>query len=272
MSNIDNLPVSRRRLLGMTAGVCLASGFWPGALAAQDASAGEFPFICVNDLHYTDENCAPFFKRMVEKMKQASPDSKLLLVAGDLVENGTVVQCAAIKELLAASGMTLKVVIGNHDYASDTDRKAFEEAFPDSLNYTFEHGGWQFVCVDTTFGRNGLEIQKPALQWLDDELPKLDKKRPMILMGHHPLAAGVAIRVRSADAMLDRFKEFNLRAAFNAHYHAFTEKTLRDCVLTTDRCCSFRANNHDGSKEKGFFACQVKDGKVVRQFVEVPLS
>ena len=37
----------------------------------------------------------------------------------------------------------------------------------------------------------------------------------------------------------------------------------------TNRCCSFARNNHDGSKEKGFFVVDAKDGKLARTFVEV---
>ena len=40
-------------------------------------------------------------------------------------------------------------------------------------------------------------------------------------------------------------------------------------VLTTNRCCSRKANNHDGSKQKGFFACAARGGKVTHTFVEV---
>ena len=69
--------------------------------------------------------------------------------------------------------------------------------------------------------------------------------------------------------VLDRFKEFNLRAVYNGHHHGFTEKTVRDVPITTNRCCAFARGNHDGTKEKGYFLCHAKDGKIERTFVEV---
>ena len=64
-------------------------------------------------------------------------------------------------------------------------------------------------------------------------------------------------------------KPFNLAAAFNGHYHAFTEKKIGESIVTTNRCCSHAKNNHDGTKEKGYFLVDAKDGKLNRQFVEV---
>jgi 3',5'-cyclic AMP phosphodiesterase CpdA len=255
----------------MSSAALLAAGMWPGALAAQDAASNDFPFICVNDLHFFDDKCIPFFQDAITKMKAASPDSKLLLVVGDLVDEGKPAQFDKIRELLKSSGMTFKVVCGNHDWVSDTDRKAYEQSCPDSLNYTFDNNGWQFVALDSSDGTkfSNTNILKPTLDWVDQNLPKLDKIRPMVLMTHFPLGPGVTNRPLNADNLLDRFRNYNIRAIFNGHYHAFTERQRRDFVITTDKCCSFHRNNHDNTPEKGFFACQAQDGKIIRKFVQV---
>ena len=44
---------------------------------------------------------------------------------------------------------------------------------------------------------------------------------------------------------------------------------VNNATLTTDKCCSFHHANHDGTKEKGYFVCTAKDGKIGRSFVEV---
>jgi 3',5'-cyclic AMP phosphodiesterase CpdA len=265
--------LSRRALMQMSAGALLSAGIWPGALAAEGAVAGDFPFICVNDLHYFDAGCIPFFTRMIKLMKEASPDSSLLLVGGDLVEHGKAEEFDAILKVIKTSGMEMKTVIGNHDWATMTDAKAFNEACPDSLNYTFEHHGWQVVGLDSSQGTSSTStIKKETFDWMAANLPKIDKKRPMVVMTHFPLGAGVTNRAKNADQFLEPFKEYNVRAIFNGHYHAQTEKTINDYLVTTGRCCSFRASNHDGSKQKGFFSCQAKNGKIERKFVEVPMA
>ena len=76
----------------------------------------------------------------------------------------------------------------------------------------------------------------------------------------------------SADELLLRFKEHNLQAVFNGHFHGFTERKLGRVTLTTNKCCSISRENHDGTKEKGYFLCTAKDGKVTREFAEVPTT
>jgi 3',5'-cyclic AMP phosphodiesterase CpdA len=285
---IDQL--SRRSLLRLSAGASalLAAGLWPGRLDAGDApDAEDFTFVCVNDLHYFDNNCDPFFERMVKQMKatgeageagkgqpatEGKPD--FCLIVGDLAENGTSEQLGAIRDHLKGLGMPTPVVVGNHDYINQGNRNPFEQLFPQQINYTFEHKGWQLVALDTTDGQrgSGTSVQKTTLDWLGDNVPKLDKKRPTILFTHFPLGFLTPCRPRNADDVLAPFKDVNLRAVFNGHYHGYTERTRWNATITTDKCCSFHHANHDGTKEKGYFVCRAKSGKVERTFVEVKMA
>jgi hypothetical protein len=44
---------------------------------------------------------------------------------------------------------------------------------------------------------------------------------------------------------------------------------VRNTVFTTNKCCSISRGNHDGTKEKGYFLCRAKEGRIEREFVEV---
>jgi hypothetical protein len=59
---------------------------------------------------------------------------------------------------------------------------------------------------------------------------------------------------------------------FGGHFHSFTERTFQHATLVTNRCCSFSQPNHDKTTEKGYFACEAKDGAIHRSFVEVPTA
>jgi hypothetical protein len=108
-------------------------------------------------------------------------------------------------------------VIGNHDYLTQTNRKAYVETFPLRMNYYFRHRGWQFVGLDTTDGLRyeKTEIQPATFEWLDDYLPRLNPRKPTVVLTHFPLGPGVNYRPANADALLERFREFNLQAVFN---------------------------------------------------------
>ncbi len=263
-----------RRGAGLGAAAMLGSGLWPGWAAADEAPASEdFTFLCVNDLHFFDRKCVPFFEQMVRQMKQTAGKPPFCLIVGDLAEDGTAEQQGMMRDLLKTLEMPYYVVVGNHDHLPDGSRKAYEQLYPKSINYGFDHKGWQFVALDTTDGRaaTNTTVHASTIDWLTSYLPRLDKKRPTVLFTHFPLGGWVFGRPKNADAVLEPFKEFNLQAVFNGHFHGFTERHRGSATLTTDKCCSFHHKNHDGTKEKGYFVCEAKGGKVQRRFVEVKL-
>src|SRR5262249_3653331 len=150
----------------------------------------------VNDLHAVDRKCNAWLEGVVKLIKGRPEKPGLCLIAGDLSEHGTAKQLTGVRDVFKETKMPVKVVIGNHDWKNNTDRKAFEQTFPDSLNYTFEHGGWQFVAFDSSHGtRARVAVQPGALKWLDDKLPKLDRKKPLVVLTHFPLGPKVPNRL-----------------------------------------------------------------------------
>jgi 3',5'-cyclic AMP phosphodiesterase CpdA len=263
--------LTRRDLLRRSPAALLAAGLWPGTLAAGDPPTDEFSFLVVNDLHSLDRKCRPWFETVVKQMAGHPEKPAFLLIAGDLANDGKADQLGAVKDIFASLKVPVYVVPGNHDFTPKQERKAYDDLYPNRLNYAFDHGGWQFVALDTTEGTKYQDttIAADTLKWLDDQLPKLDQKKPLVVFTHFPLGDGVKMRPKNAGEVLKRLMPYNLRAAFSGHYHAFTEKTAGDAVLTTNKCCSFSRGNHDGTKEKGYFLVAAKDGELTRRFVEV---
>jgi 3',5'-cyclic AMP phosphodiesterase CpdA len=263
--------LTRRELLRRSPAALLAAGLWPGSLAAGDTDAGDFTFLVVNDLHALNDKCHPWFEKVAKQMTGHAEMPEFLLIAGDLADDGKASQLDAVKEIFGGLKLPTYVVPGNHDFAKGEDRKAYDDVFPDRLNYAFEHKGWQFLALDTTEGTKyqNTTIADATIKFLDDKLPKLDKKRPLLVVTHFPLGEGVRYRPKNADELLKRLTDYNLRAAYSGHYHAFTEKKAGDAVLTTNKCCSFARGNHDGTKEKGYFLVTTKGGRLERGFVAV---
>ena len=267
--------LSRREMLRLSAGTLFTAGLWPGALCAQGIGASaSFHFVVVNDVHYLNERCGKWFEGILREMTCRPEKIDFCLVAGDLTEHGKLEQMAAMRDLLRGLGKPTYVVVGNHDYQRQDNRQAYEECFPGRINYRFEHNGWQFVALDSTQGQlvHGTDVQPETLRWLDQALDKLDKKRPTVVFTHFPLGPHVITRPENAEQLLGRFKEYNLQAVFCGHYHALTERHVGKVTLTTNRCCSFSRQNHDGSKEKGYFLCHAKDGMIGRTFIEVKVG
>lgn len=265
--------MSRREALRrLGAGTLLSLGFWPGAGRAVAAPGnGAFRFIVVNDTHYQSPECGEYLAGAVKQMKEAQP--AFCLHAGDLTDQGDLASLRAVKRVFAGLEAPFYPVPGNHDHAAPDDIQAFTEVFPTGANYSFEHGGWQFVGLDTTEGQHyeKTSIAPATLRWLDENLPRLDRRKPTVAFTHFPLGADAKYRPANADDLLDRFREFELRAVFCGHFHGFTESRRGATTITTNRCCALRRNNHDGTKAKGYFVCEARDGQLTRQFVEYKL-
>jgi 3',5'-cyclic AMP phosphodiesterase CpdA len=260
----------REALEKLSPAVLLSLGLWPGALNAATKAGDSFRFIVVNDLHYIDAECGRWLDKMTRQMKSHS-EVELCLVAGDLTENGQPDHHSAVREILRGFGIPSYVVIGNHDYVKGTgERTAYDSAFPKSLNFSFVHRGWQFIGLDTSEGLKyeNTSIQPHTFGWVDQEVPKLDQTRPTVIFTHFPLGPGVKYRPLNTDALLERFKPLNLQAIFCGHFHGFTQAKFQNSIVTTNRCCALKRTNHDGTKEKGYFLCEARDGKVTREFIE----
>ena len=263
--------LTRREMLRLGAAGLVGLGLWPRRLLGEEAkSTDEFTFIAVNYLHYSDAACRPWFDKVVADMKRSAPKAEFCLLGGDLADLGTTHQLKGICDAFAKLEIPVHAVVGNHDYLTSNDRSAYEQIFPQQINYFFEHRGWQLLGLDTTEGTKSKEtvISDTTLHWLDENVPKLDRRKPTIIFTHFPLGELVFARPINADAVLQRCARLNVQAVFSGHFHGFTERHSGEAVLTTDRCCSRIRDNHDGTKEKGWFLCQAARGKVSRIFIE----
>lgn len=271
--------MQRRDILKIGAGALVAAELSSGLALADkpdngpDRADGEvWSFIAVNDLHFHDAACGPWFERAVAAIKQSAPNAAFCLLGGDLADEGKAFQVSGALEAFKKLEVPLYSTPGNHDYATDTDRAAYDEALPGHANQSFLHRGWQFVGLDTTQGMrwDKTNIQQETFDWLDANLAHLDKSVPTVVWTHFPLGPGAHHRPLNADALLDKLAILNIRAIYSGHWHAFTEATWRGAACSTDRCCSRYRENHDGSKEKGWFVCTIRGDKIERRFAPVP--
>ena len=256
--------LTRRDALRLTA--ALACTPLARAAVAEDG----LEFIAVNDLHFSDEMCVPFFQNVVARMRESAPKAVLALISGDLADRGTPEQFAALRACLDRLGVPVFPVPGNHDYLTDDDRTAYDTAFPGRSNYVHTHGGWQFIGLDSTQGMDfdGTEISAAALAWCDENLPKLDARAPTVAFTHFPLGPGTTYRPRNADALLARLDKLNLRGTFSGHWHGLNEQHIHNADVIVSRCCARVRENRDGSPLTGWWVCHAApDGTLTRRFI-----
>ncbi len=269
---------SSRRSFIRTLSLSLAAG---GVLRAQAAAAASnsdpfsastvksFRFLVVNDLHHATPECTAFLEALVARMRAHAPIDFCLIV-GDLADQGSRESLLAVRDAFASLRAPIHPVPGNHDCDIGEDTGIYASVFPDKLNYTFTHGGWQFVGLDTTDGNKWRDtrIGRDAEAFLDTVVPALDPGAPTVLFTHFPMAEDARMASLSAGEILARFDGLNLRHVFSGHYHARTERARGSALLTTNTCCSRVRGPHDGTTDEGYLLCAAHaDGALEREFV-----
>ena len=265
--------LTRRAALRIASAPLVALGLRRFARAADTAEG--FTFIAVNDLHFFDADCAPFFKIVAAKMRESAPDAAFCLMAGDIANDGEAAQYAGVRAAFAGLGMPQHPVPGNHDFTANGDRTGYDAAFPEKLNYTFKHAGWQFIGLDSTQGLDfdQTHISPATLAWLDATIPTLDAAAPTVAFTHFPLGKDVTYRPLNADAVLEKLRKLNLRATFSGHWHGLNEQRLDRAELLVNRCCARVRSNRDGSPLKGWWVCRAApDGTLTRRFATIPVA
>ena len=113
------------------------------------------------------------FRRELEALKGAGPDFVVQL--GDIVSEGNASNYRKVVGLLdSESQVPLLTVLGNHDRSRPNGdaEKTLHDAVFGPRDYFFDHGGWRFICLDTSDRR----LSKSQLDWLASAL-KTDKRK-----------------------------------------------------------------------------------------------
>jgi Icc-related predicted phosphoesterase len=184
------------KLLGM-GGAVLVLGK-RGTADATDMTGGkdDFLFIQLSDMHwgFNDPKINPdatgTLKKAIAAVNSMKTQPDFVVFTGDITHT-TDDPKERRKRMTEArdiiSGLKVKNVkfmAGEHDAGLDNG-EAFQEYFG-KTHYTFDYKGVHFIVIDNVSDPTS-SITDPQLQWLSDELKKLDKESRIVVLTHRPL-------------------------------------------------------------------------------------
>lgn len=163
----------------------------------------------ITDLHVVEPGALAMGKvdtnaclaRCVARLNDFTPRPDLVLATGDLINNGTAQQYAALRALLAPLELPVFLLPGNHD-----DRAALRAAFPDHrylprgdgfLQYVLEDWPVRIIALDTLVpGETGGALCQRRLAWLADRLGEAPDRPTLIALHHPPFDTGIGFMDR----------------------------------------------------------------------------
>ena len=183
------------------------------------------------------------FEAALRHLAGLSPAPDLVLLSGDVTDEGTAAEYAVARGMLAGLKQPLVVIPGNHD-----EREAFRASFADRgycpgsgpLHAVADrHGPVRVIALDVTVpGHHHGVVDEAAAHWLDEALAA-EPLRPTIVMLHQPpLVSGIPYidiyRCRGARrlaAVIERYPSVERVVA--GHIHRFRLHRFAGTVLCT---------------------------------------
>ena len=132
---------------------------------------------------------------VIDELNEMSPRPEMLLITGDLVENGDDTDAYRHVHALVGRWQGPKVwLVGNHDARANfrhelPDVPADENGF---VQYEIEQGGVRWIVLDTLDeGRHGGMICERRAWWLAERLQEKQDVPTVILLHHPPVDTGI---------------------------------------------------------------------------------
>lgn len=158
----------------------------------------------ISDTHITSPgtlayDIAPTNERLaqcVAHINQFKPQAELVLVTGDISNNGQLDELQHAKQLLDELKMPYFVIPGNHDEKTTLWRQFGGKACPNKvagfINYVLDQYPIRLIALDSTIEHKpGGEICNTRAAWLDARLAEAPQKPTIIFMHHPPVKCGV---------------------------------------------------------------------------------
>lgn len=166
------------------------------------AQISDFHLKPEGELAYDVADTATFLKRAVAHLNRLQPSPDLILITGDLVDEGARESYSLLRQILSPLRAPFYMVPGNHDH-----KKSLQETFPDHLYlrggieeqgkpclcFVLESHPLRLVGLDTVMpGEHGGGLGAAQLAWLEQTLAARPDAPTLLFMHHPPFASAIS--------------------------------------------------------------------------------
>ena len=186
--------MNRREFIRLAAvgGIVFASGV---RAAGKSAPADDFYFVQLSDTHWgfdgpPNPDSHGTLPKAIDAVNALSHPPDFVVFTGDLTHltlDGKVrrARMAEFRDTVSKLKVSdVRFLPGEHDASLDRG-EAYQEFFGPT-HYTFDHKGIHFVVLDNVSDAKGV-LGEEQLAWLADDLGKLPKSHPVVVLTHRPL-------------------------------------------------------------------------------------
>ena len=179
----------------------------------------------------------------ISHINQLEPSADVVLVTGDLTNDGSLVEAEQSASLLSKLNCPYFVVPGNHDSRQVLWPIFDDQACPKNsqgfIHFVVDDYAIRLIGLDTLDqGKPGGKLSKKSIKWLDNRLAEDTEKPTIIFMHHPPVKCGVLETdidgFIGADYLANVIKKYdNIERILCGHIHMQTHIRWHSTVITT---------------------------------------
>jgi Icc protein len=196
------------------------------------------------------------FQAVLEQLQQLSPLPDILLLTGDLSQDGKSESYECLQEWLKPLGIPTYWLPGNHDEPQVMEQ-VLNQA-PIFSQKSFQAGGWQFLLLNSAVcGSVHGQLSPESLDWLNLQL-QATSERPTLIGLHHPpflvhsdwLDSSTLQNSEELFEVIDRYPQ--VRLVIFGHIHQEFERSRRGITYlgTPSTCIQFMPNSQKFSLDQ----------------------
>ena len=184
------------KLMGMGSAVLVMGSRISAGAAEMKAGQDDFMFVQLSDTHWgfngpdINPDATGTLKKAITAVNSMNVPPDFVVFTGDITHTTDDPKerrqrMTEARDIIGGLNVkNVKFLAGEHDAGLDNG-EAFKEYFGNT-RYTFDHKGVHFIVLDNVSDATS-SLGDVQLQWLNDELKKLDKKSRIVVLTHRPL-------------------------------------------------------------------------------------
>ncbi|MCS7033721.1 MAG: metallophosphoesterase, partial [Phycisphaerae bacterium] len=187
--------------------------------------AQNFRFIHTSDTHVnphrTQDSNAARNEELFREISGLQPRPAMAINTGDVVEVGSQLEYALLRERLKSMTVPCYHTPGNHDTRwNPLGKEGFVRGTGQPLFQHIEHEGVHFFLLDSTvLLEHWGHISQQQLDWLQRELDRIGPEPPVVLAFHHWIGRD-KVQVDNEQDLIDLVEPYNVVLWLNGHGHS----------------------------------------------------
>lgn len=194
------------------------------------------------------------FERVLEKVNQEQTDIDVVLLTGDIAQDGSVDAYQRVKDYFLAKPYNTHWLPGNHDNVDNMVEVAKNSSLESKV---VDVGAWRILLLNSAVKNKVLgNFSQEELQWLKEQLA--DSNKPtLITFHHHPIKMNSdwidTQMIQNADEFLSIVHQHKqVKCLLWGHVHQESRQTIKgvEYISTPSSCFQFTPKQTDYEVDK----------------------